>query len=194
MADAMTNLLDSASAEAVQNLSPIIASLFLRPKRLRVLRIERIGAHAAGHIGVVLDLGDVTVLAIVAAHRVRGREHVAPDYGRRALRNGFVPESRRARRRGRVDRIDQLLERFRRHVAAELGADAAGMHGRGADAPVLVPTVEFHREQDVGRRAAIGAEFGIGRARNSDRRDRCPSSDGPPTTGLPAAHPISPTR
>jgi hypothetical protein len=67
MADAMTNLLDSASAEAVQNLSPIIASLFLRPKRLRVLRIERIGAHAAGHIGVVLDLGDVTVLAIVAA-------------------------------------------------------------------------------------------------------------------------------
>jgi hypothetical protein len=63
----------------------------------------------------------------------------------------FVPESRRARRRGRVDRIDQLLERFRRHVAAELGADAAGMHGRGADAPVLVPTVEFHREQDVGR-------------------------------------------
>jgi hypothetical protein len=61
--------------------------------------------------------------------------------------------------------VDQLLARhLGGHVAAELGLDAAGVHGRGAHAARLVAPVELHGEQDVGGLgAAIGDELGIGR-------------------------------
>src|SRR5580704_18802926 len=103
----------------------------------------------------------MAVLAIAAAHLFRGRDRAGPDRRGCALWNAFPLERRNARRLAGIDRGDQTLSDRRRHVAAELGLDAAGMHGGGANPPLFMPAVELDGEQGVGRlRSPIGAELG----------------------------------
>ena len=108
----------------------------------------------------------MAILAIAAADRFGRRDDAGPDRGRRALRDGLPVEGglRPAALAG-VDLRDHRLDDRRRHVAAKLGLDAAGMHRRRAHAARFVAPVELDGEQDIGGLgAAIGAELGIGRA------------------------------
>src|SRR5262245_52009749 len=63
------------------------------PERLRVLGIERIGAHATGYNrdrAVGDQRGHMAILAVAPADLVRRRHHARPHAGRRTLRNVLV--------------------------------------------------------------------------------------------------------
>src|SRR5438552_1306772 len=95
--------------------------LALGPQRFGAFRIERIGADAAARVWIFLQFGDMTILAIFAANRVRGCDKARPDRGGRALRNRLPLEGRRAGGLVRLfDALDHVLDQLWRHMTAEL--------------------------------------------------------------------------
>ena len=91
---------DMSALVAGRSLSEALAHhrLALGPKRLRVLRIKRVGTHAGeGEAFGVNGLCDVAILAIPAADLAGFPHDGRPDRGRGPLRDRLVREGLRSR-------------------------------------------------------------------------------------------------
>ena len=129
---------------------------------------EQYNADRRGFLKCMSWAGSAMVWTIAGgiprSHLIGRSDEAGPHRCGRALRDCFPAEGWGISRCVGIDGIDQSLPDLRRHIAAELGLDAARVHRGCAYAIDFVTPVELHGEQYVGGfRAAVRAELGVGR-------------------------------
>src|ERR1700761_5731162 len=136
----------------------------LLPESFGILWVDGVTAHPftdwVNHSAVRNYFADVAVLAVLRADLVRRGYEAGPDRGRGSLRDRLPLERRFAFcSELLVDLFDEVRQPRLVGVAAELGADAAGMDGCGAHSVGAVAAVEGDGEEDVcGLGATVGDE------------------------------------